>query len=531
MSPTRPRVTALASLAATVLVIALAATGCGDNGGDRANGRNSGSGSDAGSGGDTNGGKNGSPVVKLSWKTCDAPTAAQGTGKAPGRAWQCAKLPVPLDYTKPDGEKIDLALIRGKATDSAHRVGSLVFNFGGPGASGVSALPALADGYATLHARYDLVSFDPRGVGESAGVRCQSDKELDAAYQVDGTPDDDAELKQTLAVNKAYIDACAKNSGKVLPYVDTVSAARDLDRIRAALGESRLHYFGISYGTELGGVYAHLFPKNVGRTVLDAVVDPTQDTVQGDLGQTKGFQLALDDYLKDCASAGAAGTGGRCPTLDEITTFLKDLDAKPLPTSQGRELTQDEATNGIATALYSKDTWKYLTAGLQEARVKGTGNTLLLLFDSMAGRAPDGRYNNLQAANRAISCADSQDRYSVDDVRRLLPEFKAASPVFGESAAWSLLSCTGWPVKGKWKTPEVSAAGAAPILVVGNAGDPATPVAGAANMAERLGKGVGVRLTVKGEGHGTYGVDACATKTIDAAFLDGRLPADGTTCP
>ncbi|MCA6095244.1 alpha/beta hydrolase [Streptomyces sp. SCA3-4] len=507
MSPTRSRPAALAS---AVLALALTATACGQ-------GRNG-----DGSGGTDS--RNRSAGAQLIWKRCEAPTAAQGGGKAPGKGWECATLPVPLDHAKPDGEKIDLALIRSKAREKSGRIGSLVFNFGGPGGSGVAGLPSLADSYEKLQDRYDLVSFDPRGVGESAGVRCQSDKELDAAYQIDGTPDDDAELKETLTANKAYIDACAKNSAKVLPHVDTISAARDLDLIRSALGDQKLHYFGISYGTELGAVYAHLFPRNVGRAVLDAVVDPTQDPLQGNMGQTKGFQLALDNYLKDC------GASGGCPTQAQITALLKDLDGKPLPTTQSRKLTQDEAVNGIAAALYSKDTWKYLTAGLQEALRKGTGNTLLLLFDSLVGRAPDGRYTNLQAANRAISCADAEQRYTVADVKQRLPEFRAASPVFGESAAWSLLSCTDWPVKGKWKTPDVSADGAAPIVVIGNAGDPATPVAGAERMAEKLGRGVGVRLTVKGEGHGTYGVDDCATKAVNAHLLEGRTPADGTVC-
>ncbi|MEV4739705.1 alpha/beta hydrolase [Streptomyces sp. NPDC049555] len=516
MSIQRPRPRA-AALASAALAIALTATACGSDDGSPGNG---------GSGGGSGDGKNATsaPSPALQWQRCAAPTPAQGGGKAPGKAWECAKLPVPLDHARPDGEKIELALIRSRATDTAHRIGSLVFNFGGPGASGVQTLPSLADTYDTLHRRYDLVSFDPRGVGESAGVRCQSDKELDAAYQVDGTPDDDAELRATLATNKAFTDACAKNSAKVLPQVDTASAARDMDRIRAALGDAKLNYFGISYGTELGGVYAHLFPRNVGRTVLDAVVDPTQDPVQGNIAQTKGFQLALEDYLKDCR-----GTAG-CPTLGQITTLLRDLDERPLPTSQGRRLTQDEATGGIAAALYSKDTWKYLTAGLQEAMVKRTGNTLLLLFDAMSGRSPEGRYSNLTAANRAISCADAEQRYTVDDVRRSMAEFKAASPVFGESAAWSLLTCTDWPVKGKWRTPDVRAAGAPPILVVGNAGDPATPVAGARSMAEQLGKGVGVVLTVQGEGHGTYGVSSCATRAVNAHLLDGKIPADGTTC-
>ncbi|KJY44024.1 peptidase [Streptomyces sp. NRRL B-1568] len=511
MSTERPRATALASAA---LAVALTATGCGG-----------GSGKSGDAHADT---KDRSASVQLQWKPCTAPTPAQGGGKAPGKAWECAKLPVPLDYAKPDGEQIELALIRAKALDAAHRIGSLVFNFGGPGGSGIATLPGLSESYAKLRDRYDLVSFDPRGVGESAGVRCQSDKELDAASQIDATPDDDTELQAALAANKAYIDACSRNSGKTLPHVGTTAAARDMDRIRAALGDDKLHYFGISYGTELGGVYAHLFPERVGRAVLDAVVDPTQDPLQGDLGQTKGFQLALDDYLKDCPSEGGA-IG--CPTQDDITTLLKNLDKTPLPTSQGRKLTQDQAVGGIAAALYSKDTWKYLTAGLAEAIRKGTGNTLLLLSDSMSGRSPDGRYSNLQAANRAVSCDDAQQRYTVDDVKRQLPEFRQASPVFGESAAWSLLACTGWPVKGEWRTPEVSAKGAAPIVVIGNTGDPATPYEGARQMARQLGDGVGIQVTYKGEGHGAYNTgSACTTNLVDAYLLDGKVPTAGTTC-
>ncbi|MEU3754741.1 alpha/beta hydrolase [Streptomyces olivoreticuli] len=515
MTPLRPRAGALLP---TALAVALATAGCG-----------------GGSGGTSDGadGKRGGASVGTQaaprWAACAAPTDAQGgDGKAPGKEWECAKLAVPLDYAEPDGEKIDLALIRTKARDQNHRIGSLVFNFGGPGGSGVATLPGLAASYEKLRDRYDLVSFDPRGVGESAGVRCQSDPELDTAAQIDATPDDDAELRTTLAANKAYIDACAKNSAKLLPHVGTVNAARDMDRLRAALGDDKLSYFGISYGTELGGVYAHLFPKNVGRAVLDAVVDPTQDPVQGSLGQTKGFQLALDDYLKDCA---ARTPEAGCVTQDRITALLKQLDANPLPTSQGRKLTQDEAVNGIASALYSKDTWRFLTAGLREATAKGTGNTLLALFDAINGRNPNGHYSNLQAANRAISCVDAEQRYSVDDVRKYLPQFQEASPVFGEGAAWSLLGCTGWPVKGGWKTPDVSAEGSAPIVVVGNTGDPATPYAGAQQMVRQLGRGVGVEVTYKGEGHGAYNSgNPCMVNTVNSYLLDGKVPAEGTTC-
>ncbi|MFC5718791.1 alpha/beta hydrolase [Streptomyces gamaensis] len=518
MSPQRLRAPALLSV---TFALALSATGCGSGGSGSSNSPDNKS--------STGGAAAGEAPVALRWSACSAPTAAQGgDGKAPGKEWECAKLPVPLDWSKPKGETIDLALIRAKATDQAHRIGSLVFNFGGPGGSGVSTLPGLADSYKKLRTRYDLVSFDPRGVGESAGVKCLTDKELDAASQVGTTPDNAAELKETLEAKKHFAEACSRNSGKVLPYLDTVSAARDMDRLRAALGDDKLHYFGISYGTELGGVYAHLYPKNVGRAVLDAVVDPTQDPVQGNLSQTKGFQLALDDYLKDCAEKSGQG---QCPTQESITALLSGLRSRPLPTSQGRGLTQDEAVGGIAAALYSKDTWKYLTAGLKEATAKGTGDTLLLLDDSINGRGPDGRYSNLMAANKAISCADAEQRYTPDDVRRLLPRFREASPVFGEAAAWSLLDCTGWPVQGRWKAPDVDAAGAAPIVVIGNTGDPATPYEGARQMARRLGDGVGVQVTYKGEGHGAYNSGStCLAGAVDSYLLEGKVPQEGLSC-
>ncbi|MGK5640998.1 alpha/beta hydrolase [Streptomyces sp. URMC 126] len=515
MSPSRPRALALAG-AALALVLAAAGCGAGDGGGS---GRDGDSGKDGASRG----------VSARGWKPCAAPTAIQGGGKAPGKGWECTTLPVPLDYAKPDGPTIGLALIRSRATDTEHRIGSLVFNFGGPGGSGVATLPELAKSYAGLHARYDLVSFDPRGVGESAGVRCLGDRELDAAEATDATPDDAAELTAALAQNKRYVQACDRNSGKVLPHVGTTDAARDLDRLRAALGDDKLHYFGISYGTELGGVYAHLFPQRVGRAVLDAVVDPSQDPVEGAQAQAKGFQLALGDYLKGCAKGAAASS---CPTQESVTTLLKRLDAHPLPTARkGRPLTQDQAVNGIAAALYAEDTWKYLTAGLREATEKGTGTTLQLLSDSLAGRSPDGRYSNLQAANRAVTCADAQQRYTADDITSHLPAFRTASPVFGESAAWALLQCTDWPVKGTWKTPDVHADGSAPIVVIGNTGDPATPYEGARAMTERLGKGVGVNVTYRGEGHGAYNSgNACMTRLVDAYLLEGRVPKEGTTC-
>ncbi|MER5971373.1 alpha/beta hydrolase [Streptomyces sp. NPDC002055] len=466
---------------------------------------------------------------KLDWQPCRAPSTAQGAGAKPGKlpdgtAWECTNLKAPLDYAKPAGDTIDLAMIRAKAKGGGKRIGSLVFNFGGPGGSGVATLPGYAQAARSLHSQYDLVSFDPRGVGNSAGVTCLSDKELDK--QRGETHD----LAGTAEQNKQTAAACAKKSGKVLPHVGTESAARDMDLMRQVLGDAKLNYFGISYGTELGGVYAHLFPKHVGRTVLDAVVDPTQDSVQESLDQAKGFQLALDNYLAHCVK-----TPGTCAYRSpedgrrQIAQLLAKIGKQPLPTKSGRKLTKEQAVLGIAETLYAKEAWPVLSASLSHAE-QGSGDNLLMLADSYLGRDDKGHYNNMEPANAAISCADTKQRPTLKEVQAKLPEFRKASPIFGELTATGLLSCTGWPVTGKADTPEVSAPGAAPIVVIGNAGDPATPVAGARKMAEKLGKGVGMLLTVKGEGHGTYGVNECATKAVNGHLLNGKVPADGTVC-
>ncbi|MCX4684978.1 alpha/beta hydrolase [Kitasatospora purpeofusca] len=474
---------------------------------------------------------------QLGWQPCPAPSTAQGgDGSAPGAPWECATLKAPLDYGKPDGQTIDLALIRAVATGTGGqpRIGSLIYNFGGPGGSGVVTLPALAKDYADLNARYDLVSFDPRGVGNSAAVRCLDDAATDASAAVDGTPDDQAETTALDAANTGYTAACEKNSGTVLPHVDTVSAARDLDLMRQVLGDAKLHYFGISYGTELGGVYAHQYPGNVGHLVMDGVVDPTKDPEQSALGQTKGFQLALENYMKACA----AQAGPSCPTgqggddgTRRITDLLASLDSAPLPTDGPRVLTQDLAVTGIAAALYNQNSWNALSVGLQEAMRGGTGTTLLALADAYSGRDQQGHYSNQSAANRAISCADDRSRYTATDVQGLLPTFRQASPVFGDFTAWGLTSCNGWPVQGSADLPEVSAPGSAPIVVIGNTGDPATPYEGAGAMARQLGAGVGVQITLQGQGHGGYDSgNACLKQAVDQYLLADRVPAEGTTC-
>ncbi|MFD5538199.1 alpha/beta hydrolase [Streptomyces sp. NPDC127079] len=475
---------------------------------------------------------------KLDWKACPAPDEAEGGGGAPsplpgGATWQCATMKAPLDWSKPKGGTIGLALIRARASgDPSSRIGSLIFNFGGPGGSGVTTLPAFGEDYAALRTRYDLVSFDPRGVGRSDPVECENDAQLDDYFQQDATPDTSAERTQLIKRTQQFNAACEKNSTTILPHVRTTDAARDMDLMRQVLGDRQLHYFGISYGTELGGVYAHLFPKHVGRAVLDAVVDPTQNPEQSSLGQAKGFQLALDNFAEDCTSKKTPCPIGDTPqdVKNRIARLLTDLDRKPIPGILPRMLTQTAATNGIAQSLYSKDFWEYLTEGLADA-YDGDGKVLMLLSDSMNGRSENGEYSNITAANIAINCADEKPRYTADYVQQRLPEFRAASPLFGDYLAWGMISCTDWAVPGAADHPDVSAPGSAPILVVGNTGDPATPYEGAKKMVEALGKGVGVELTYKGQGHGAYdSKNRCVQSAVNGYLLEGTVPKAGAVC-
>lgn len=466
---------------------------------------------------------------KVAWRPCAAPTAAQGGGTAPGARWECAVVKAPLDYAEPEGETLGLALIRGKAVQRGGSA-ALLFNVGGPGTSGVAALPRLASEYSRLHAHYDLVGFDARGVGESAGLRCLSDADLDDQAAIDAL---DGPVPNA-GDNKRFAAACRARSGKLLAHMDTESAARDLDLIRQVLGQKKLTYFGTSYGSKVGGVYAHLFPKNVGRMVLDAAPDPGQDALRASVSRAEGFQLALEHFMRDCA----ASRGARCPTGTDVAegnrkvmALLRKLDGEPLPAQHGRTLTRYRATEGMAAALYDKASWKQLAAGLDEAMNHGRGAVLSSLADSRADRDAQGRYSNAGAARRAITCADGKHRYSATEVQQALPRLRKASPVFGEPLAPALSDCTYWPVPGKADTTDVRAEGAAPVLVVGNTGDPVNPPAGAAAMARQLGHKVGIQLTVRGEGHGAYHTgNACITGAVDSYLIKGTRPRDGLTC-
>ncbi|MGW5259813.1 alpha/beta hydrolase [Microbispora sp. NPDC004025] len=450
-----------------------------------------------------------------SWKACEETASSSG--------FECATLQVPLDYAKPEGKKIDIALIRLRATDKSRRIGSLVFNFGGPGGSGVTTLMNAAHAFSTLNTRYDLVGFDPRGVERSSGIRCLSGPQMD--QYMSREPSENAAAETKLVTG--FAQGCERNAGWILPYVGTVNAARDMETLRAALGDPRLNYFGFSYGTHLGAVYATQFPKKVGRMVLDSAVDPSIGMLEMAKTQALGFQKAYEDYLADCAKTRTSCPLGADPAAANATVLqLLDTLSRTPGKVGSRTVTEDVARAGITQALYSKLTWPLLTEALDEAR-KGKLDGLLALADQYAGRQPDGTYSTLQFSLPSVLCVDSTDRPSVAQAEELARRLEKRTPIFA-STAISAGSCSVWPVRGDDAARHVDATGSDPILVVGVTNDPATPYQWAPRLAEQL--RTGVLLTLNGEGHGAYGQSRCIDDKVDAFLLEGKVPANGTRC-
>ena len=451
----------------------------------------------------------------LQWKACEETASSSG--------FECATLPVPLDYAKPEGRQIGIALIRLRATDQSRRIGSLVFNFGGPGGSGVTTLMNAAHAFSTLNTRYDLVSFDPRGVERSSGIRCLSGPQMDQYMTKEPSENTATETKLVTE----FARGCERNAGWILPYVGTVNVARDLERLRGALGEPNLNYLGFSYGTHLGAVYATQFPKKVGRMVLDSAVDPSIDMLEMAKTQALGFQKAYEDYLADCAKTPTSCPLGADPAAANATVLkLLDTLARTPGKVGSRAVTEDVARAGITQALYSKFTWPLLTEALDEGR-KGKLDGLLALADQYAGRQRDGTYTTLQFSLPSVLCVDSTDRPSVAQGEELARRLEKQTPIFGPTAI-SAGSCSVWPVRGDDAARHIDATGSGPILVVGVTNDPATPYQWAPRLTEQL--RTGVLLTLNGEGHGAYGQSKCINDKVDAYLLEGTVPPKGTRC-
>ncbi|SDL86206.1 alpha/beta hydrolase fold [Nonomuraea maritima] len=467
-------------------------------------------------------------TATIAWGPCTDIKRPDGAPPARKDATvRCGKLAVPLDYSKPDGEQLELALIKLTATGPGKRLGSLVFNFGGPGGSGVDTLDQAGKALAALRNRYDLISFDPRGVERSSGVRCGGGKEMDTFTALDTLPPDEETHRKTEEANKQFAALCQQDSGKVLPYVGTVNAARDMDLIRAAVGDDKLNYVGMSYGTQLGGVYATLFPKNVGRMVLDAPLDPTVTFEQRTLAQTRGFQQAYESFLRSCVKSGSCEVGRDLDTANaNVAKLLNQLTSQPLQVDN-RMLTQGLASTGVAAALYSEMTWPFLEQALGAA-LKGQGEGLMFLSDTYTGRSPDGSYSTQMTSFPAITCVDTAERPDIATLRRTEAAAMKISPLFGSEGSGGL--CRVWPVKGSDEARHIDATGSAPIVVIGGKGDPATPYEWAPKLTAQL--KTGTLVTYEGEGHGAYlSGSKCVQQLVNSYLIDGKLPQKGATCP
>lgn len=444
---------------------------------------------------------------------------------------ECATIEVPLNYADPS-ETIELNLLRVPAEDQEHKIGSLVVNPGGPGAPGTTYAAQASFVFRDPLLKYfDIVGFDPRGTGESAPVDCFSDEELDAYVAEDPEPDTSDEVAAFVDNAQAFGAGCVAKSGDLAGHVSTIEAARDMDVLRSALGESQLSYFGASYGTKLGATYAELFPDRVGRFVLDGAVDISLTSRDSSLQQAAGFETALRAYVDNCVETTQSCFLG--DSVDEglakIGDFLDQVDEQPLPTDGDRDLELGNAFYGIVTPLYNREYWMLLSNALRSG-FDGDGSALLELSDIYASRNPAGGYtDNSMEAFLAISCLD--DSWSIDpaEVEEQYPDFEAASPTFGKVFAWGLVGCSGQQAESTEKPLKVTGAGAAPIVVVGTTRDPATPMAWAEALAAQLESGVLIRRD--GDGHTGYNAgNECVDLAVESYLVEAVVPDDGLSC-
>ncbi|WP_084176266.1 alpha/beta hydrolase [Actinokineospora spheciospongiae] len=460
----------------------------------------------------------------LTWRDCrpfGTNDVARGVfGK---RTLQCATLTVPLDYAKPQARTVELGVLRRQAAKPDQRIGALVVNPGGPGASGMEAAAGLGarNKGTEVTDRFDLVGFDPRGVGFSGpDVVCLTAAETDALRSAPPVTD----VAGYEAQSRDYAAKCAERSGgaEVLGNIGTREVARDLDVLRSALGEPKLTYVGYSYGTRLGTAYAEAFPGNVRAMVLDGAVDPERGVVDQVIGQYHGFDQALDAFLIWCRGTGT------CTVRDRKTlmALIGRVHASPVAVGD-RRITGLDATRAITASLYSPLTWQPLSDAI-DALDAGDGTALLEMADSSYGRQPDGGYSGATDALIAVRCADDE---RVTDRAALLPAVEGTRGTFlaaAQPVLPALDPCAFWPAPATATPHKPRVDGIPPLLVISTSGDPATPYLAGVNLAEDL---KATLLTFSATQHTVFLQGNTCVDTIGAAYLvNGTLPAPGTTC-
>jgi pimeloyl-ACP methyl ester carboxylesterase len=466
-------------------------------------------------------------------------TDSQGTDPAPVNSlvWddfggdgtvQTSSIQVPIDYTDPSKGTFDLFLARHLA-DPSKRIGSLLVNPGGPGFGG-SDFAIYADQIYNqpLLEAFDIVGWDPRGTGLSEpAIDCVDD--YDRFYaSLDITPDDDAERAAIVDAATDFADGCASKNADYLQFVGTNNSARDMDSIRAALGEETISYFGFSYGSELGATWATLFPDTVRAAVLDGAADPTADFVESGKQQSVGFENTLATFLAQCSADSSCAFHNGGDSEGAYDALMASLDETPVPSESGRpDVNLQVAVSGVVQAMYRDSLWPQLADSLAAAQ-GGDGSGLLTLYDMYFERGPDGTYPNSIEAFQAIVCMDDGERLTVAEEDAIAPELNALAPRISPGTTGGYF-CTFFPAATDPRVA-ITGAGAGPILVMGTTGDAATPLAGTKTMADTLEDG---RLViVDADQHTGYGVNQCSSDVIDQYLLDpvANAPADGTEC-
>ncbi|MBG6217961.1 pimeloyl-ACP methyl ester carboxylesterase [Arthrobacter sp. CAN_A6] len=444
----------------------------------------------------------------------------------------CATVEVPLDYDDPGRDTIEIAAIRSDADGEAQ--GTILVNPGGPGGSGYNIVKNAVEFVTsdTLRETYDVVGFDPRGVNRSSAVECRTDAEKDVAREqfIPAGASDEEALALLTEEARIFADLCAERTGELLGYVDTESAARDMDILRAVVNDPRLNFLGFSYGTQLGATYAGLFPDRVGRMVLDGAIDPSLSSQEVTLGQAAAFEEALRAYIADCQS------GDECPlpgTVDEgvaaVQALVASIEEEPQRAEDGRLVTVGTFVQGFILPLYDDANWPTLTTAVDSA-LNGDVSDMLYLADLSAERSPDGTYaTNATEAFLAVNCLDYPMTSDPAQMAEDREELVAASPTFGALLAYGGVTCAPWAYGPVLEPAPVSAAGAGPMLVIGTTGDPATPYEWSLALADQLESAV--HVTWEGEGHTAYGrSNDCIGDVVDSYFANGTVPEDGVRC-
>lgn len=448
-----------------------------------------------------------------------------------GDGFECASVSAPLNWSAPEEGTIAIALQRWPA-EGSDRIGSLLINPGGPGSSGIEFLEWAVDGTFSPEIReaFDIVGFDPRGVAGSTAVDCGGPEILDRFFIEDVPMESQADVEAALEIVAEFGGECLDRTGSLLGHVDTISAARDLDLLRAVLGDDELYYAGFSYGTFLGATYAGLYPERVGRLLLDGALDPAMSGDDLLRGQAEGFENALRAYVADCqASTRCPLTGSVDDGLRQVRRVVDTATATPLPAGPGEYLNGTMAWTGVVVTLYDEASWPYLTMGLQEAIQENTGEILLMLANVYYDRENGYYLSNSNEAFTAINCLDyPATPRDFGEMEAFAEELRVIAPTFGDSFAMGV-GCEAWPFAATGVRAPISAAGSAPIVVVGTTGDPATPYAWSVELARQL--EAGVLVTYEGEGHTAYGrSNDCIQDAVDEYLLTGAAPPDGLVC-